>query len=57
MSDPQPEKLKPRPPRAEPLQPDKPVSGDDAMARPPAPAGDDKQDALRRGGYPPGKPT
>ena len=34
MSDPQPDRLKPRPPRAAPLQPDKPGSGADALQTP-----------------------
>ena len=34
MSDPQPDRLKPRPRRAEPLQPDKPGSGDAAPQTP-----------------------
>ena len=34
MSDPQPDRLKSRPPRAAPLQPDKPGSGADAQQTP-----------------------
>ena len=34
MSDPQPDRLKPRPPRAAPLQPDQPGSGDGALQTP-----------------------
>ena len=37
MSDPQPDAIKPRPPRAEPLQPDRPGSGDGSL-----PAGNGK---------------
>jgi len=57
MSDPQPDKLKPRPRRAEPLQPDKPTSGGDSMPPEQPTVKDDKQDALIRGGYEPGKST
>ena len=49
MSDPQPDKLKPRPPRAEPLQPDRVNSGDDQVPAPPGGSGDSGANADRPG--------
>ncbi|MDP9043919.1 MAG: hypothetical protein M3O01_03845 [Pseudomonadota bacterium] len=47
MSDPQPTKLRKRPARAEPLQPDRPGSGDDSeTATPDEPSGGAEQRAA-----------
>jgi hypothetical protein len=48
VSDPQPEQLKPRRPRAEPLQPDLPVRGTDSGPRDGEPDDDVAQDSLRK---------
>lgn len=58
MSDPQPNKLRPRPRRANPVQPDSPLGGTEAPEKQTEDFSDEgKQDALKRGGYEPGTPT
>lgn len=46
MSDPQPVRLKRRPPRAAPIQPDKPGTGDGPQGAPEGPAEDVAQAAV-----------